>query len=73
MPLDVWTLVADVASDSSEEIVYCGELEQPETREQRDRSAHHQTHRRAHIRGGRGSSEEEHQGEGKIHRADPAK
>src|ERR1700722_12769277 len=49
------------------------ELEEAETREQRYCSAHDQTHRRAEIRGGCGSSEEEHQGEGKIHRADPAK
>src|ERR1700722_19839261 len=49
------------------------ELEEAETCEQRDCSAHDQTHRRAKIRGVSRSSEEEHQGEAEIDCANPSK
>src|SRR5262249_41533295 len=57
----------DASADSSSQ-----ELEKPETREQRERSPRDQTHRRADIRGGSRSSEEEHEGEAEIDCANPA-
>lgn len=48
------------------------QLEDPEAREHRARSANAKTHRRAKIRWGSRSPEEEQEGEAEVERTDPA-